>query len=218
MVLFGSGRCDLEPPPIASDQALAVLILRVLEQSQDAVGHHINKHKSTIGEVEKWFVNELNYLDAANFCDDQSIQRVVGREFVQYKDLDREILIKAVKIKGADILRRFRSSEAIPDRGNQALIQMHSPRDVAQAIEVHLGDSFRRAQYAPDPPLRLKYHPVPDAYQRVILETIEGIDPVIAGLNYYLEAAIAGGQREKAASICEQLAQELKAFTTGLKG
>ena len=28
----------MEPPPIASDQALAVLILRVLEQSQDAVG------------------------------------------------------------------------------------------------------------------------------------------------------------------------------------
>ena len=49
----------------------------------------------------------------------------------------------------------------------------HHPADVAAAIEVHLGHLLRRAQNAPDQPLRLKYYLEPDAYQRSILETIE---------------------------------------------
>ena len=41
-----------------------------------------------------------------------------------------------------------------PDQMNAKFLRTHYPRDVAKAIDVYLNHMKRRAQYAPDPPLK----------------------------------------------------------------
>ena len=93
--------------PATYEKCLSILILRTLNLSQDAVASVVRCGKSTVVEVEQW-VKKCLLDDVISLCNDQAIQGVVGREFPGLEEISRDILVKAGKINGEDILRHYR--------------------------------------------------------------------------------------------------------------
>ena len=107
-----------------------------------------------------------------------------------------------------------------PDQMNAKFLRTHHPRDVARAIDVYLNHMKRRAQYAPDPPLKvpaLRIHPEPDVYQQAIIATIKQIDPPFAECIRRFDEAVERGERQEAGDILNQLEKGLMTYTTKLR-
>ena len=107
-----------------------------------------------------------------------------------------------------------------PIQPYQQLLRTHHPRDVARAIDVYLNHMKRRAQYAPDPPLKvpaLRIHPEPDFYQRAIIATIEQNDAPFAECIRRFDEAVERGERQEAGKILNHLEKGLMTYTTKLR-
>ena len=103
---------------------------------------------------------------------------------------------------------------------HQRLLRTHHSRDVAKAIDVYLKHMKRRAQYAPDPPLKvptLRFHPEPDFYQRAIIATIEQNDAPFAECIQRFDEAVDVGDRQMAGEILKQLEKSLTTYATMLR-
>ena len=103
---------------------------------------------------------------------------------------------------------------------HQRLLRTHHSRDVAKAIDVYLKHMKHRAQYAPDPPLKvptLRFHPEPDFYQRAIIATIEQNNAPFAECIRRFDEAVDGGDRQMAGEILKQLEKGLMTYTTMLR-
>jgi len=97
----------MQQQPMLPDDSLAILILRTLKLSQEAVASIKGCHKSKVVEVDKWF-KAITFEDAFNLCDEDAIKRIVNSVFPHFIELSRENLIKAVQIGRAAIFRRYR--------------------------------------------------------------------------------------------------------------
>lgn len=61
----------------------------------------------TVGEAEEW-VRARPLDEVVSFFDDQTIKRLVGREFPAFEQISPELLVKASQVTADDILRRYR--------------------------------------------------------------------------------------------------------------
>ncbi len=93
--------------PATYEKCLSILILRTLNLSQDAVASMVRCGKSTVVEVEQW-ISVCPLDEAINLCDDQAVRALVGREFPGFDEISGDILVKAGKLQGEDILRHYR--------------------------------------------------------------------------------------------------------------
>ena len=100
-------------PLLDPNRALSILILLTLNETHDAVASTLSCSKTSIGQVKRWFY-ELPSQRAAAFVDDQSIKRVVEREFRDY-GLPESVLDKAMTTIRQDILRHFRLESVLDD-------------------------------------------------------------------------------------------------------
>ena len=108
--------------PASYEKCLSILILRTLNLSQDAVSSIISCGKSTVVEVEQW-IRICPLDEAINLCEDQAIQGLVGREFPGLEEIPRDILVKASKLHGEDILRHYREDFIVKQPVEDPLIR-----------------------------------------------------------------------------------------------
>ena len=92
--------------PASYEKCLSILILRTLQLNQDAVASMVKCGKSTVVEVDQW-VKKCPLDEAIYLCEDQTIQGLVDREFPWLEEISDDILVKASKVRGEDILRHY---------------------------------------------------------------------------------------------------------------
>lgn len=123
------------PFDLDADELLSILILRVLNCSDDTVANILHCSKTKVVKAEEW-IKTADYSQALSICDDQSIKRVVARELVSHEDIDHASLVKAAQLTQEDILRHYRE-----DHFAKAKIKRDDPRflehcdDLAEAAD-----------------------------------------------------------------------------------
>jgi hypothetical protein len=94
--------------PTDNEKCISILALRTLDCSQDEVANILHCSKRIVGEVEQW-IEHCDLDEAVHVCDNQALRRLVGREFPSLEELSPELLIKADRLTGEDILRHYRA-------------------------------------------------------------------------------------------------------------
>lgn len=98
--------------PTDNEKCISILALRTLNCSQDEVANVLHCSKRIVGEVEQW-IYKCDLEEASRLCDDQSLRRLVGREFPGLEEISNELLIKAGQLTSEDILRHYREDFAL---------------------------------------------------------------------------------------------------------
>jgi hypothetical protein len=88
------------------DELLCILILRVLNYSEDNTASTLHIGKVKVVSGERWF-RCANYNTVLMVCDQQAIKRVTARELASRKEIDPQTLVKAAQLTTDDILRRY---------------------------------------------------------------------------------------------------------------
>ena len=94
--------------PADLNRCLVILLLRTSQLSQDAVTQILACHKSLVGSVEKWFSEQLPYLEAVELCRDEAVKRASTAELGTNMQIGPHELIKAAQITSDNILRHYR--------------------------------------------------------------------------------------------------------------
>jgi hypothetical protein len=103
------------PNGLDADELLSILILRVLDCSEDETAGTLHCGKIKVVASENW-VKLANHNAILTVCDQQAIKRVIARELASCEEIDRQTLIKAAQLTTDDILRYYR-----PDLANMEL-------------------------------------------------------------------------------------------------
>lgn len=101
----------MKEPPTDLDKCLAILVLRRADCSQDEVVSIVHCAKLKVGEVERWFTDQLSYSEAVKLCSDVAIKRVIVIDLVPEEEVDKKLLEKIAQITGDDIIRLYREAD-----------------------------------------------------------------------------------------------------------
>jgi len=105
-------------PPFAIHECLAILMLRVLLFTQEAVGNLLRHSKLTVEIVEDWF-GEVPLREAQIICNDQSLREKAEKIIVGLEDLDKQTAMRVAKISPEDILQHYRATEYLESKAQK---------------------------------------------------------------------------------------------------
>ena len=105
-------------PPFALHECLAILMLRVLLFTQEAVGNLLRHSKLTVEIVEDWF-GEVPLREAQIICNDQSLREKAEKIIVGLEHLDKQTAMRVAKISPEDILQHHRATEYLESKAQK---------------------------------------------------------------------------------------------------
>ena len=104
--------------PIERDKCLEILILRGAGCTQDEAAGIMHCAKTKIGEVEKWFQNQLSYSAAVELCNEAAINEIKNVDLKTSDEIDKPLFEKILGVASDTILRNYRKDYVLPLRWN----------------------------------------------------------------------------------------------------